>query len=385
METNKVTEFCTGCRACEQLCAHKAITMQSDSEGFLEAVINLDICIECGLCYKRCPQNTPIKKSLPSRSLAVRDKDDVEIKRSASGGAFAVAARVILSHGGTVVGAAYNDNMTVNHIIIKDVEELFEIQSSKYVQSDTEDSYRQVKQLLKDGITVLYSGTPCQIAGLKVFLYKDYDNLYTMDLICHGVASPKLFAKYLLWLGKKMNGNIVYYNFRDKSSGWGLDYMTKTKTRTKTKTCGLDPYYYHFLCGDTYRECCYQCPYACGERVGDITIGDYWGIEKEHPEFYSIKGVSCLLINTNKGQRLWNMISNEFVTLESTFEKVVKANHNLKHPLPRPAIRDHIYDHIDDMSVEEFFTTQLAIPFNLKAHIKQLLPTWVKVLVKKYK
>lgn len=382
---DRITDYCTGCRACEQLCAHHAISMAPDKEGFMTACIDEDKCVDCGLCRKRCPQNQLVEKSSPQLSMAVRDKDDAELKASASGGAFAAVAKVILAHGGMVVGAAYNDDLTVSHIVVESAEDLPLLQSSKYVQSNTEATYRQVKEVLKQGREVLYSGTPCQIGGLKSFLRRDYDQLYTIDLICHGVASPKLFAKYLVWLGGKMNGKIIGYDFRDKSCGWGLDYMTKTKTKTKTKPSTLDPYYFHFLKGTTYRECCYRCRYCSKERVGDITIGDYWGIEKEHPDFYSTKGVSCMLMNTDKGMKLWQMVSGEFYSLESTFEKVARANHNLSRPTDRSSLRDTIYHHIDDMEVNEYFATQLAIPFSVKARIKLLLPKWLKIWIKKHK
>jgi len=382
---DKITDYCTGCRACEQLCAHHAISMVPDKEGFLTASIEEEKCVDCGLCRERCPQNTPVEKASPKLSMAARDKDDAELKASASGGAFAAVAKVILARGGMVVGAAYKEDLTVSHIVVDSAEGLPLLQSSKYVQSDTEATYRRVKEALKQGREVLYSGTSCQIGGLKAYLHRDYDRLYTMDLICHGVASPKLFAKYLAWLGGKMKGKIIGYNFRDKSCGWGLDYMTKTKTKTKTKPSTLDPYYFHFLKGNTYRECCYRCRYCTKERVGDITVGDYWGIEKEHPDFYSAKGVSCMLVNTDKGVKLWEMVSDKFHSLESTFEKVARANHNLSRPTNRSSLRDTIYRHIDDMDVNEYFATQLAIPFSVKARIKLLLPKWFKIWIKKHK
>ena len=385
MSVQSITKYCTGCRTCEQLCSQGAIRMISDKEGFLTANINNEKCIECGLCLKRCPQNVMVEKNTPLQSLAVRDKNIEELYNSASGGAFVVAARKILEHGGVVIGAAYNDDMSVSHIIVDQLENLQKLQSSKYVQSNTEHTYSQVKELLKNNRLVLYSGTPCQISGLKLFLKKQYDNLYTMDLICHGVPSPKLFAKYIDWMGQKMNGRIITYNFRDKSCGWGLDYMTKTKTKTKTNPTSLDPYYYHFLKGTTYRECCYNCNYCQKERVSDITIGDYWGIEKEHPHFYSPNGVSCLLINTEKGRKLWNLVSNDFFSLESSFDKIAKYNHNLIYPTKRKSLRDTIYQHIDEMDCGDFFSTQLKIPFNLKTRIKKIFPKWIKILIKKYR
>lgn len=370
---------CCGCWACKNVCPVQCISMPEDAEGFRYPTVDKDKCINCHLCEKVCPiiHAEADKPNEKQRAYLLQHKDKEVLLQSASGGAFAAAVRVILSQGGVAVGAAYNDDMTVSHHIIDRLKDLSQLQSSKYVQSNTAETFKSVKKLLRDGRTVLYSGTPCQIAGLKGFLRKDYDNLYTMDVICHGVASPKLFAKYMEWLGGKMGGKIIYYDFRDKSTGWGLDYMTKTMP------CSLDPYYYHFLKGNTYRECCYHCLYARQERVSDITIEDYWGVEKEHPEFYSTKGVSCLLVNTKKGKFLWNLISSEFISLESIFDKVARANHNLKAPTPRPAIRDNIYKQIDELPVNEYFASCMKVPFNIKARIKSMLPGWLKVFIKK--
>ena len=379
----KITDLCTGCRACEQVCAHHAVSFCEDEEGFLVPHIEAKLCVDCGLCQKRCPQNTGVVKYPAKDVYAARDKNDDEIYHSASGGVFAVAARHILLKGGYVVGAAYERNYEVSHILTNEMGDLPKLQSSKYVQSNTKDTYSKVKELLNAGIYVLYSGTPCQIGGLRAYLHKDYENLFTMEVICHGVPSPKLFQRYIRWTEKRLKGKLLFFDFRDKSYGWGLDYMTKTKTKTKTKTCVLDPYYIYFLHCKTYRECCYHCKYCTPSRVSDFTIGDYWGLEHEHPEFYSSKGVSCVLVNTEKGQSLWEAIKEEFEYIDSNFDRVARLNHNLRTPSPRPEIRDRVYKKLYTIEDDnEFFKTQLPIPYNLKARIKSMMPIAIKRFIK---
>jgi coenzyme F420-reducing hydrogenase beta subunit len=380
-----ITDFCTGCRACEQLCPTHCIYVEPDEEGFIVAKIDENACVECGVCVKRCPQNNPPEKNVPIRVVGIRYKDNDVLKESASGGVFIALASRVLDEGGIAVGAAYLDDWKVGHIIVNDKAFLYKLQSSKYVQSDTFRTFSEVKEYLVKGRKVLYSGTPCQIEGLYSYLRKDYDNLFTIDLICHGVPSPKLFQKYIKWLETKNRGVILYYNFRDKSSGWGLGYKTKTKTKIITKSAALDPYYYHFLKGDIYRECCYRCNYCTRDRVGDITIGDYWGIEKEHPEFYSTKGVSLALINTPKGMNALSDAEELFYIQESTFERAVKANHNLSRPTERSSMRDTIYLRMNELTVEELFEKELKYPFNLMTALKGILPVWLKLLLKKMK
>ena len=385
-----ITEFCTGCRACEQLCPKQCISMKSNQEGFLVAEIDESVCINCGLCQKRCPQNNMPEKYSPIKVLAVRYKKDMELKESASGGAFvALAHQVLGQQDGVVFGAAYGEDWKVGHISVRKEEDLYKLQGSKYVQCDTQHTYSEVKALLNEGKKVLFSGTPCQIGGLRGFLRKDYDNLFTVDLICHGVPSPKLFQKYIEWLGTETKGKILYYNFRDKTGGWGLGYKaktnTKTKTKTKTKTANLDPYYYHFLKGDTYRECCYRCRYCTQERISDITIGDYWGIEQEHPKFYSTKGVSVMMLNTDKALGCFEQVKPLFYTQDSTFEQASRKNHNLLSPTKRTLLRDTVYNHLDDKNAEEYFNTVLKAPNRLTDRIKDLLPMRLKLILKTIK
>lgn len=359
--------------------------MKSSDEGFLVAEIDEKRCVDCGLCRKRCPQNNMPDKHSPKKVLAVRYKKDTELKDSASGGAFVALAHRVLEQNGVVFGAAYDEDWTVGHIAVYKEEDLYKLQGSKYVQCDTLHIYSEVKNLLNKGKTVLFSGTPCQIGGLRAFLKKDYDNLLTTDLICHGVASPKLFQKYIEWLGIETKGKILYYNFRDKSGGWGLGYKAKTKTKTKTKTANSDPYYYHFLKGDTYRECCYRCRYCTRERVGDITIGDYWGIEQAHPSFYSTKGVSVMLLNTEKALKWFGQVENSFYIQASTFEQAARQNHNLLSPTRRPKMRDTVYNHLDDMDVEGYFNTVLKTPNRFVDRIKGMLPMRLKLILKTIK
>lgn len=380
-----ITEFCTGCRACEQHCPKQCITMRNNEEGFLIAQIDENICINCGLCRKYCPQNNTPEKHLPIKVLAVRNKDNKSLRNSASGGAFVAMGQYTLSQEGIVFGAAYRDDWAVGHIAVYDSKDLYKLQGSKYVQSDTQNTYSEVKTFLDKGKKVLFSGTPCQIGGLRAFLRKNYENLLTVDVICHGVASPKLFQKYIEWLSKKMKGKILLYNFRDKAGGWGLECKVRTKTKTKTMAANSDPYYYHFLNGDTYRECCYHCNYCSKERVSDITIGDYWGIEREHPNFYSTKGVSVILLNTEKALKWFEEVKEMFYVHESTFEQAAKENHNLSSPTKRTPIRDSIYTHINDMDVIEYFDTILKAPEHNIDKIKKLLPMKVKLILKTLK
>lgn len=356
--------------------------MKSNEEGFLVAEIDESVCINCGLCQKRCPQNNMPEKHSPVKVLAVRYKKKMELKDSASGGAFVALAHRVLEENGVVFGAAYGEDWKVGHIAVRKEEDLYKLQGSKYVQCDTLHTYSEVKTLLSEGKKVLFSGTPCQIGGLRSFLRKDYDNLFTVDLICHGVASPKLFQKYIEWLGKETKGKILYYNFRDKSGGWGLGYKAKTKTKTKTKTANLDPYYYHFLKGDTYRECCYRCRYCTQERISDITVGDYWGIEREHPKFYSTKGVSVMLLNTEKALNCFEQAKLMFYIQESTFEQASRQNHNLLYPTKRPQMRDTVYNRLNEMDTTEYFNTVLKAPDRLADRIKGLLPMRMKLILK---
>ena len=376
-----VKNSCVGCRSCEQVCPKQAIEIRENDEGFLYPYVNEEKCINCTLCVKRCPtQSLKNNSAIPKAIFAFRDKNDEQIMQSASGGVGALVAQIIIEQCGVVYGVAYDEQFYVRHIRVDRQNDLPKIQSSKYVQSDTGNTYSQTLNDLNAGKIVVFTGTPCQIDGLYSFLGKEYDNLYTIDLICHGVPSPKFFKKYVEYQNKQMGGRVIYFNFRSKDKrGWGTQYLLKTKTQTKTqtKTLSLDRYGKHFMLGDCYRECCYQCAYANIHRVGDLTIGDFWGIGKSHPEFYSEKGVSSVLVNTSKGQWLFNHIKDSAWVIDATLDEALFKQGNLVHPTKRPPERDHFYKDIN----HDNFIEKIKIGVQLKNRVKSILPRKiVKVL-----
>lgn len=377
-----ITEYCTGCRACEQLCSHKAIQILPDKEGFLTAFVDSNSCIDCKLCERRCPQNQAAKKYKTNKAFAIRLKDDAVLKNSASGGAFAGFSKECMENGGHVAGVVYDEIWSAVFQLTDDVSEVEKMQSSKYLQADTKQVFGQIKMTLQNGQFVLFFGTPCQVAGLNSFLNKTYDNLITVDLICHGVTSPLMFKEYIKWLEKEKHSRVMFYNFRSKEKGWGLNYTYKLDKKTITAPFYLDPYYKVFLSGDAYRECCYRCNYSSFDRISDITIGDYWGINEEHPSFFSSKGVSSVLINTEKGSRFFDGAKKHFYILESSIDKIANNNENLLHPTPRnSAIRNSIYEGIN---IDPLWFEKIAKSYgpSIISYIKASIPSWIRKIIK---
>lgn len=375
---------CTGCRVCELVCPRRCICMEQNDEGFLYPVVNDRECISCGLCLKKCAQSkhSNIKHSQKG-VYAVKNKDKSDLKHSTSGGIADVAAKVILSKGGIIFGAAYDDELTVRHIVVENECDRGKLRSSKYVQSDLGDCFERVKTELNSGRKVLFTGTPCQINSLYVFLGTEYENLYTIDLVCHGVPSPIMFKKYIDYIGRILGETVLFYDFRSKEKkGWGTQYLIKIKTKNKTKTqiMSLDPYGYHFLQGDCYRECCYKCRYANLNRPGDLTLGDFWGVEKYYPKFFSSKGVSEVLVNSDKGIYLFEEMKSYTEYIPIRIDEVLLKNGNLKNPTNRPDRRNTIYSNLKS----DTFIEELEVPFQWKVRIKNILPRKVINYLKRY-
>lgn len=382
---------CTGCRACEQICPVKAISMKEDDEGFITPKVDEERCIKCGLCKKTCGQIDRFynKNNLEERKfLGVRPKEKEIAKNSTSGGIAYLISKMVIEENGIVFGSAYDENLMPYQKYVKDKKELQQLRGSKYVTSDTKKTFSQVKEFLEEGKKILYIGVPCQIGGLKKFLKKDYENLYTIDdIICHGVPSQKIFKKYLENEEKKLREKIISYTARSKSKvAWGMGYCAeiKTKNKIKYKKADFDPYYTAFLKGKVNRECCYECKYANLDRIGDITLGDLWGIEQFDYDFYDKNGVSLAIVNTIKGEKIFNKVKNLVEYRQYNEQQVTKFNGNLKHPTTRPQNREIIYKQLDEMSFEEYSKKYLANKNKLKYVLKDIMPKQIKVLYKKY-
>lgn len=385
-------EMCCCCAACMNICPIQAITINSDADGFTFPEINNDLCIECGLCNKVCAfQNIPVKGDDPIATYAAINKNSNILSASASGGVFGALASLVFDQKGVVFGCAYNDILEPEHISIDNLLDLEKIQGSKYVQSDINTTYTEAKRYLENGRYVLFTGTPCQIAGLKSFLGKDYENLITADLICHGVPSAKFFKGYIKYLEGKLKGRVIDFKFRDKSKGRTLMgkviYKKNDEILEKLINTNISYYYNYFLKGDIYRENCYECKYACSSREGDFTLGDYWGIERAHPEIETQNGVSVLLVNSKKGTMLIDELSKYLNLTESIFEQARVQNGQLNSPTARSVRREEIlkvwreggYKAVAD----EYYRTnkklivssrcKMLIPHSIKKHLKRVL------------
>lgn len=389
MNTIKILDKfeCCGCGSCMQRCPKQAIEMKENEEGFLYPIIDEKKCINCGLCTKVCPQLKQIKEKDTEypKAYAMRNKNTEELKQSSSGGIFKVLANYVLENDGVVFGAAYDKELSVNHIKIEKKEELVLLQSSKYVQSNINNTYKEAEEELKKNKLVLFSGTPCQIIGLNSYLMEEYENLITCDLVCHGVPSQKLFRKYLEYLSEKFKSKVIKYNFRSKKKkGWGLISEVETEDRKiRFIEPDFDPYYSNFLDSSTYRENCYKCHYTNYNRVSNITLADFWGINGIHPKFYSEQGNSLILSNNKKGDEILLKISDKIDLLSTNINEAAKHNKNLIKPSSRPNIRDSIYNDIDSMDAQKYVQTRLKIKYTSKKILKAIIPTRVKKILKK--
>lgn len=376
---------CCGCCACVDICAHKAITLKNDIEGFWYPEVNTDLCSECGLCEKICPELNieKIKRNdyqNPVKTLAaIHKRMDVRWD-STSGGAFSALADAMYEKGGYVSGAIYNDDFSVRNYISNNPEDLVKLRSSKYLQSKAEGLYTEIRTLLRNGEKVLACGTPCQMAALRSFLRKDYENLIIVDFICRGVNSPKVYRKYLDSLERKHGGKVVYVKAKNKELGW--------RNLTRKVVFDNGAVYYGVSMEDDFRRgyhtnvycrpSCYTCQYKGFPRMSDITIADYWGIEKVDPNLDNNIGTSMILLNSKKGEDFFELVKDKLEYRETSFQSILPGNPALVSPLsPAKIDREQFFIDLDKGTFEE--VTEKYFPYNAyKQSIKQRIIKIIK-------
>lgn len=371
-------DSCTACSACQSICHKHAITMITDDEGFQYPYINEDSCVECGLCIKTCPANKEldVTSSYPQQPYLAWINDDEVRLDSSSGGIFTALARYVISQGGVVCGAAYDDDMTVRHRIVDNENDLIHLRGSKYVQSITEGIFSDIKVYLNKGVMVYFVGTPCQVAGLKSFLKKKYDNLLTSDLICHGVPSGNLFKEQIKYFERKVGKKIVDVKFRAKKRfGQGYDIQIITNTGANKFFCAeLVPYFNGFWKNITLRESCYKCQYASLHREGDITLADFWLVKKCFPDVRTSKGTSLVFVNSIIGENIFMKLANsgDVYIREATIEQALLGQGQLKSPVPRPIERDGYKRYLD---FEKYCNGLLknSIGYKIKMHLRNAI------------
>lgn len=339
------TKECTGCSACSHICPKNCISMDADKHGFLYPRIDASVCINCGMCKNTCPvlNKTTAKKSEEIISYAAKTTDETIRKCSSSGGVFSVIAKKVIENNGVVYGAAFDENFVVKHTSISYIDDLDLLRRSKYVQSDLNNSFISVKNNLTDGKTVLFTGTPCQVEGLLAYLKKPYENLVTMDFVCHGVPSPKVWEYYKTYLQKQYKSSITNVNFRDKTLGW-KNSSIRIEFENSNVYCNSfrnDPYMNAFLANMDLRECCYSCKFKSPKHVSDITVADYWGIDKINPTIDDDKGLSLLLVNTKKGLSLITEIENNLTLTKTDVEKALPYNPCIIKPVLKHNFRQY--------------------------------------------
>lgn len=321
-------EDCVGCLNCFNICKYEAIKIVEDELGFIYPEINVGKCKKCNACKNVCPVVKVQEVEGLKISYACKNKNDNIRKNSSSGGMFYELANEIISKDGTVYGAGYNEKFDVIHKRITQKEELKELMGSKYVQSDLKIVFINIKEDLEACKRVLFSGTPCQVNALKTFLKKEHDNLYLVDFVCHGVGSKVVLEKHVKEILKEQEEDkIKNISFRNKDNGWrNFNFKIETARKTYTASLKKDEFMKAFLRNLCLRESCYNCKFKGNNRTSDITMADFWGIEKVNKEFSDDKGISAIIINTKKGEQIFNKIEKNFDKISVTYEDIRNNN-----------------------------------------------------------
>ena len=365
-------DVCTQCYACVNACPKGCVSMISASDGFKVPEIDRNICVECGACMKACHRlSTVVEFQKPIKTFACWTKNLADRERSSSGGAFSVIARRIIAENGIVYGASMCEDLKVRHLAVEQDKDIRLLQGSKYLQSYLGDTYKRIRVQLQTGRKVLFTGTPCQVSGLLTFLKKRYDNLYTCDVVCHGVPSQEAFDIYVDKIGIRDKTRNFSFRF---TKGWGFQLsrqLVSIKDGDSNKKLITPPNAYYlraFTSGLMFSEACYSCAYARPERISDFTLADYWGLGTKVPFKHSThKGVSLLLVNNQKAEKFLNTCDDLFYE-ERPFEEAIEGNHNLSYTSDRPIGRDTYFDDSKHLSV-----SALSKKYGIKAEGRDYL------------
>ena len=353
--------MCTGCGACVQICPKSAIHWIKKEFDFLYPEVDENLCVKCGLCEKVCPIDKNLVNPTIQKAYAAVNTDADVLQNSTSGGAFIAIAETVLNKGGIVYGCIMDEDFKVCHTRCTKKDDLQKCMGSKYVQSDINITYRLAEHDLKSGLSVLFSGTPCQIAGLYGYLQKRYENLITIDIVCHGVGSQGYFDKYLQFEKQRRNGSLKEIRFRSKRYvGWSCGGVVVVAPRGNEMTRKYKPYfnydnyyYSYFLSGDIYRQSCYSCKYANLIRQGDFTLGDFWGVESLDLGIETSKGCSLLIANSKKAIDFLSLVTDKLQCIEVDINDAARKNGQLRAPSKKSKIRSQLLEEYKKYSANE--------------------------------
>ena len=376
-------EKCTGCHACSTICPQHCITMGSDSEGFWYPKVDMENCVDCGLCEKVCPiLHTHEVKNEPQAYACYNKNVEVRME-SSSGGLFTLIAEQVIDNGGVVFGASFDKDFLVVHSYLETKEELGKFRGSKYIQSKIGESYKQAKDFLKQGRQVLFTGTPCQIGGLKSYLEQDYDNLFYIDIICHGVPSPKVWKKYISYQENRVGSPTRRIAFRRKDEGWkrfSVSFLFNNDTEY-LQTHDKDLYMQAFLKNVCLRPSCYACNFKTLHRESDITLADFWSIQNVLPEMDDDKGTSLVLVNSDRGKLIFDQIKNKLSYEEVEINKAVICNSTAIKSVEQNPKREKFFEELDELSFDRLVNKYCSD--NIMVRAKRKAKSMAYIVLKK--
>lgn len=378
--------ICTGCLACVDTCPEKCISVSNSIDGFYRPLVDSLKCIDCGMCEAFCKSILALSRNIVREVFSCQSKNPEKLIEATSGGVFELLSDAVFEDGGIVFGVAYDDQMSAVHIAATDTVGIRRINGSKYVQSNPLSAYIQVRNMLNSKKLVLFSGVPCQIAGLRTFLGKDYDNLYTVDVPCYGIPSPQFFHDTVDYYEKKHSAKMYSFSFRDKhKNGFSHTSVMKFRKNGKDFTKRIDdyrkiPYHYSFGMRNCFQEKCYDCDYTCMNRVSDITIASFWNIDKITPVYDVKKGVSMVLINSLKGEQLFDSIKPLMIHRKENQTDAISSNSALVKNIEMPLNRKEI---LLDYSQKGFaYVVKKYYRMSMKSKLGATIPSSFKKLIR---